>query len=392
MKKIFYLLAVSATVLVSACNPLDKTYKQLGDLPAPVAPAVSANLTLTAADYALAPKGTYAVKGLSFKSVDSAKLQIPTILAAKYPTYGEKSNITVTYANAPATLKVADSLYNNVAYTVVNPTDYNNSAAVTGTAFKDWSAAQVLLYLTYKYPTPVANQLAVLTYLYYESGVTPSSGLLTTDSFVYLNGAWTKIYTISAAQYTLAGRGNFGNFTANDVPNLPSIFNIFLKTDVNVAAIAKVGDVKYISYKYFASSTSYQRVVTLTFDGTNWVTTPIAATPLSFVKTNGVWVADNTVTYKLVTADYKFIAAIPGVASDAAMANLNSFGNFNIQGGATSWTDAQINAGIIALLKSKYPAAELNQKFVITYAAYNGANTTVTKTFKYDGTNFVFVQ
>ncbi|HWZ36453.1 MAG TPA: hypothetical protein VNW51_09850 [Mucilaginibacter sp.] len=391
MKKIFYLLAVAATVIVSACNPLDKTYKQLGDLPAPAASAVSANLTLSAADYALAPKGYYAVKGLSFKSIDSAKLQIPVILAAKYPTYGEKSNITVTYNNTPPTIKLADSAYANVAYAVVNPTDYTASASVTGTTFKDYNDAQVLLFLTYKYPTPMANQLSLLTYQYYQAGVTPSSGATTTDSFIYFNGAWTKIYTVSAAQYASVGHGTYNQFVVGDAAaTIVGYINTFLKNDANVALTAKYGDVRYVSYNYYTSSTkaTSQRVQTVTFDGANWVTTPIAATSLSFVKTNGVWIADNTVTYKLVTADYKIIAAIPGVASDAAMANLNSFGNFNIQGGATSWTDAQINAGIIALLKSKYTAAELNQKFVITYAAYNGANITVTKTFVYDGTTF----
>ncbi|MFD2871653.1 hypothetical protein ACFS5N_04170 [Mucilaginibacter ximonensis] len=391
MKKIHYLLAAAAMVLVSACNPLDKTYKQIGDLPAPTASAVTASITLTAADYALAPKGSYAVKGLSFKSIDSAKLQIPTILAAKYPTYGNGSSILVTYANAPTTIKLADSVYSNVAYTVVNPTDYVAASSVTGTTFKDYNDAQVLLFLQYKYPNPVANQLSVLTYQYFQSGVTPSSGVTTTDSFIYLNGVWTKIYTVSAAQYASVGHSTYNQFVVGDAPaTIVGYINIFLKNDPKIAPTAKYGDVQYVSYNYYTSSTKVtsQRVQAVTFDGTNWVTTALPTTPLSFVKTNGVWVADNTVTLKLATADYKFIAAIPGVASDAAMANLNSFGNFNIQGGTTSWTDAQINNGIIALLKSKYPAAAVNQKFVVTYAAYNGSNITVTKTFVYDGTTF----
>lgn len=395
MKKVFYLLAVVTTVAFSACNPLDKTYKQLGDLPAPTAKAVTANLTLTAADYALAPKGSYASKGFSFKSIDSAKLQIPVILAAKYPTYGEKSTITVTYANAPASLKVADSLYNNVAYTVVNPTDYTNSSAVTGTTFKDWSAAQVLLYLTYKYPTPVANQLSVLTYLYYESGVTPSSGVLTTDSFVFLNGVWTKIYTISAAQYTAAGRGNYGNFTSGDVVNLPSIFNNFLKADVNVAATAKAGDVKYVSYKYFASSTNYQRVVTLTFDGANWVTTATAATPIAFLKTNGVWVADNTVNYTLASADYKYMGQNTTAGSVAGRANIVQYPDFNVSAStdATYWSDTDIQGALITFLQYAYPKAVANQNFNITYLQYfKGVTSNVTKTFQFDGSKFVFVK
>jgi hypothetical protein len=225
-----------------------------------------------------------------------------------------------------------------------------------------------------------------MTYLYFESGKTASAGTLTTDAFLYMGGLWTKIYRINNAQYTSVGNGLNFWFVAADAPNLPAYFNTFLKADPTVMLTAKVGDVKYINYRYL---TTYQRVLPMTFDGTNWVTTPTTVT-LAFAKTNGAWVADNTVAYTLVKADYTYISAIPAVGSDAAMANLASFGNFNIQGGATTWTDAQINAGIANFLKTKFTTAVVNQKFLVTYAAYNGANITPTKTFKYDGSAFVY--
>lgn len=391
MKKIHYVLALAVVVAFSACNPLDKTYKQLGDLPTPAAPAVSADLTLSPADYALAPKGSFANKNSSFKSTDSAKLQVPVILAAKYPTYGEKSKIVVTYATAPLTIKLADSAYNNVAYTAVNPTDYTNSSSVTGTFYKDWSAAQVLLFLTYKYPNPVANQLVLLTYQYYESGVTPSSGVTTTDSFLYLNGAWIKIYTITAAQYAAAGRGNYGNFTSGDMPNLPAIFNGLLKADITVAANAKAGDVKYVSYKYYASG-NYQRVLPLTFDGTNWVSTPVAAAPLSFIKTDGTWVADNTVNYKLILDDYAYIGDHGPAGSAAAKNNIKSYPDFNISNSTdpTYWSSDDIKASILFWITYKYSStAVANQKFNITYTVYNkGVTSDVTVAYVYDGTTF----
>ncbi|MDB5156080.1 MAG: hypothetical protein JWR50_787 [Mucilaginibacter sp.] len=399
MKKIYYFIALIAITAFSACSPLDKTYKDLGSLPAPatVYPVTSTTITLSAADYALLPKSNTATKTLSFKTLDSAKAGIPFILAAKYPNSGNKSSALVTYGITNPTFKPADSTYSHVYYAVINPDDYVAAQGTTNTTFKDYSDAQVLLFLKFKYPTPVDNQLAVLNYTYYASGITPSSGVNTTDSFIYLNGAWMKIYTVSNAQYASAGHGNYNQFVTADAPaTIVGYINTFLKTDPTVAATAKVSDVKYVSYNYYISSGTskgtYQRVQVVTFDGTNWVTAPIGSTALTFLKTNGTWVADNTVNYALVKDDYTFISKIPGVASDAAMTNLGSFGDFNIQGGATSWTDDQINKGIIAFLKSKFTTAVANQKFVISYLAYNGANVTVTKTFLSDGTTFALVK
>jgi hypothetical protein len=394
MKRIYYLLAFIAVAAgFSACNPMDNTYKQLGSLPKPVTPATTFSVTLAAADYGLLPKGHAAKTALSFQSTDTAKVDVPLILAAKYPTYGEKSSASVTYAlSSPIAIKLADSLNADVAFTlsVGPPSDYtypalNGRAANT---FNDLSATAVINWLYAKFPTPAANELHVLTYLYFESGKTASSGTTQTDAFLYLNGAWVKIYRISNAQYASTNNGLNNWYVANDQVNLPAYFNTFLKADPTVMLTAKFGDIMYINYRYL---TTYQRVMELTYDGTNWVNTTTPLT-LSFVKTNGVWVADNTVSYTLTTADMKSIGtAQTTVASANAVANLASFGNYNIQGGATTWTDDQIATSIAVFLKTKYPTAALNQKFVITYAAYNGANITPKKTFNFDGTNFVLV-
>ncbi|MGF7080611.1 hypothetical protein [Mucilaginibacter sp. UYCu711] len=393
MKRIYYLLAfVAVSTAFTACNPLDKTYKQLGDLPTPQAPVPTPTgvaLTLSTADYGLLPKGHAAKTSLYFKAVDTAKVDIPLILAAKYPTYGDKSSINVTYAITPVTIKLADSLNANTTLTLqTTPTNdyvfpaYNGAAANT---FSDFNAAAAINYLNYKYQVPLPEpSIRVMTYLYFESGKTASAGTLTTDAFLFMGGLWTKIYRISNAQYALTNNGLNNWYVAADAPNLPSYFNTILKADPAVMLTAKFGDVKYISYRYL---TTYQRVLPMTFDGTNWVTTSTPLT-LTFAKTSGAWVADNSVNYTLVKADYTAISVIPGVGSDAAMTNLGSFGNFNIQGGATTWTDAQINNGIATILKTKFTTAVVNQKFNISYAAYNGANIVVTKTFTYDGTVF----
>jgi hypothetical protein len=386
MKKIHYLFAfIAVAAVLSACHPLDETYKKLGPLPVPTAPTpapITANITLAPSDYALLPSADYAKTSFSYKSKDDAAASIPDILAAKYPTASDKSSVNVIYANAPASITVADTLFTDVAYTLVDA-DYNSS-------FKDLSASQVLTWLGTKYPTPLPNQLALLTFTYYESGVTSTQ----TQSFLYLNGAWKKIYTISPAQYSSIGKGGtFNDFSAGDAANLPNYFNTFLKADPAVMATAKFGDVQYVSFKYFASK-NYQRVIPLTFDGNNWVVTPLnVQTPLTFVKTNGTWIADNTVYLTLGSAEYKFIGTT-SAGSQTARDNVAQYGDFNISSttDATYWSDDDINNAMIALLAHNYPAAAVNQKFVLTYEVYNkGAISNVTKTFQYNGTTFVKV-
>jgi hypothetical protein len=389
MKKILYnlMLLTAIAAVFSACHPVNKLYDAIGPVPTPNGTPQTFTLTLAAADYGLLPPTNYAKTSLNFKTKDDATSSIPVILSSKYPNYADKSSVLVTYAVPPVTVAVADSVFKDVAYTLVDPTDY---LLLPGNKFSDFSASQILAWLPYKYPTPVANQLAVLTFIYYESGATAT----VTQSFLYLNGAWKKIYTISAAQYSSIGKGGTSNnFASADAGNLTAYFNTFLKADAAVAAIAKAGDVQYISFKYYGGSAvkTYQRVMPLTFDGANWVTASLPQS-LTFARTAGVWVADNTVNYTLAAADYTYIGTTTA-GSDAARANVAQYGDFNITttGAATSWTDADLQAAIIAVLAHKYPAAVANQKFVITYAAYNGATINVTKTYNFDGTTFVLV-
>jgi hypothetical protein len=387
MKKIYYLFAFVAVIAAfSSCKPLDKTYDTLGDVPGPAAPSLS--VTLTATDYKILNKGAAAYTSLYFKSQDTAKVQIPTILASKYPTLAEKSSVAVTYNATPVTIKLADSLNATTAITLqTTPTSdyvfpaYNGAAANT---FNDFSATAVINYLKYKYQTPLPdNSLRVLTYLFFESGGTASAGNLVTDAFLYTGAAngWQKIYRINNAQYTSVNRGTNFWFLASDAASLPSYFNTFLKADATVMLTAKAGDVIYVNYRYL---TTYQRVLPLTFDGTNWTTTPNPVT-LQFIKSKSAWVADNTVTYKLTTADYALIKTMPTTVNiQGALDNVAQFGDFNITipvSPTTGWTDAQVNAALVLILAHDFPAAVANQKFVITYVAYNGATINVTKTF-----------
>lgn len=380
MKKILLNIIGIAAIAVafSSCRPMDDTYKALG--PVSVTPQNFA-ITLSTTDYGLLPTGNYAKTSLSFKTKDDASASIPLILGSKYPGYKDKSSVAVTYATSPATIKLADSVFNDVAYTLTDA-DY---LLLPGNTFKDFSASQILKWLPYKYPDPAANTLALLTFNYYENGVTAPA----TQSFLFMNGAWTKIYTISPAQYNSIGKGGtFNDFSSSDAANLPSYFNNLLKADLAVSSTAKIGDVQYVSYKYFGSA-NFQRVLPLTYNGSNWTTTANTAT-LTFAISSGTWIADNTVYYTLGSADYSYIAGLSNVGTADQRADLGKYGDFTLTGNGTNvWADADVKAAIIAVIKHLYITPAVNQKFVMTYKAYNGATVTQSKTFQYDGTTFI---
>ena len=386
MKKIYYLIAfVIAAAAFSACKPLSKTYDTLGDVPGPAAPSFP--VTLVTADYKILNKGAAANVASYFKSTDTAKIQIPAILASKYPTLAEKSSIAVTYSVAPVAVKLVDSLNADDAYTLTT-TPANDYTLLPGNTFTDFSTAQAITWLPYKFGAVTENTLKVLTYQYFESGKTSNAGVLQTDAYLFMGGIWQKIYRVSNAQYASVGNGVNNWFIAADAANIVPYINSFLKADATIAISAKVGQVIYVNYRYL---TTYQRIVALTFDGTNWTTNSNPVT-LQFVKTNGVWVADNTITYKLIAADYTFINST-SVNIATARANVASFGDFNISmplSATTGWSDADINTVIGLILSHDFPAAVVNQKFVISYLAYNGATITVVKTFVYNGTSFIY--
>jgi hypothetical protein len=379
MKKIYYLLAfIAVAITFASCDPMSKTYKTLDAQPAA---AKSLNYTLVPADYKLLPTTSSDYKYGDFTSLADATATIPTILNIKFFDYGNGSNINVTYASGTNVI-LADSVFADVAYTMV-AADYTASASVTGTTFKDYSSAQVLLYLTYKYPTPVANQLSVLTYTYYSSGLTPSAGVLQTDSFLFINGTWKKIYTITPAQYASIGHGSYNQFVVGDAANLQSYFNTFLKNDVNVASTAKVGDVQYVSYNYYNATgkVTSQRVMLLSYDGNNWTIN----NTLPFAKLNGTWIPDPTIYHTLTTADTKLIGDPAGTKNQslgtlAQRANLYQYGDFS------GWAAIDLQNAMIFVLTNDFPAPKVNIPYKVTYLVYSGTDVPTTATFIYNGT------
>jgi len=363
MKKIYFLLTVIAMAFAS-CDPLSNTYKDLNANPS--AQIITFGSTT------------------SYASLDLAKTGISALLNTKYGDYPNNTRAIVSTPLLGTFTLAASTVLAQDAYTLVTA-DY-----ATVTTFTDFNDANVLAFLNIKYPTPAANQLAVLTYNYFLSGATASSGTLTTDSFIYINGLWTKAYTVSAAQYTSIGRGVNFYFTATDLTNLPAYLIAFLQNDPSVMVNAKAGDIKYVSYK--TSATAIQ-VFPLTFNGTSWVNN----FALTFLKLNGTWVPDPTISIVEPDTpndpDYVWLRDNTSIGSTAARTNVAQYGDANIESSSQYyWADTDLQAAFAAILLHRVASPVIGIPYRVTYYAYTGTDAAVSKTYVFNGTAFVFQQ
>jgi len=385
MKKIYYLLAF-AGLLSAGCQkqPL------ISSATINASEVKTLNLTLAASDYSTLGSTVYAYKTNNFNSTADAKQYIPTILNDEYPqlSNGSKANVTFSQNQQVA---LVDSVYKDQQYTLVT-TPVNDYKLLPGNTFSDFSIAQVLAWLPYKFPTPAATQEEILTFAYYNGQATATA----TFAFLYFNGTWRQAYLLTAAQYISVGHPAFSQFTSSDDANIPSYLNAILKADPSVMATAKVGSVEYVSFNYYNSAkVTTQRVMTLTFDGANW--TIQAPATLAFLKSGGTWIADPTVYYTLTTADTQLIAAssIGGTAFAATLTNLGKYGDFE-----STWTslstptkNSYLDQAMILVLTHDFPTPKVNINYVVSYLNYvGGADVLTPLIFQYNGTAWVASQ
>lgn len=334
-----------------------------------------------------------------YTSLDDATAKIPALMGTTYPQLGNGSSATVTFTLAAFTPPVADNLPDSVslstkaAYTLT-AADYK---LLPGNTFTDFTAAQILTWLPIKFPNLPqykTDRIKLVTFTYYENGTTSTA----TQSFIYTltTNTWRKIYTISAAQYTSIGKGGtFNDFSSTDDAALPNYLNTLLKADLTVSSTAKVGDGQYVSYKYFSTS-NYQRVMSLVFDGTNWVNKPLVPAKgiLQFIKKNGVWVLNAATSYTLTKDDYTYIGTQTTVGTAAGRASVAKFPDFNtsVDTDTDFWSPTDLNAALAAVLTSKFKStASKDDVFLVTYTNYSfGKTSNLTNTFVYDGSAFVF--
>ncbi len=210
------------------------------------------------------------------------------------------------------------------------------------------------------------------------TGATDSKG----EYFVYSGGSWKAsngVYYLSSADYdsmgTASGQpGRYNNFSSsmpadNYIPtflDLTSPFS-FGQEDAEIIVI----------YKYYSSSCSCTQTrgnLYTVVDGAWNAHQSTIATSLQFGFIDGQWVPDNTIQYSLTVDDYVTIGAAFADIYPQPAASASNYKNFDRRSGnAAEWTDAMLVEAFNVLLDGLDPSAAEGQKYVVTFAIYNGA-------------------
>jgi hypothetical protein len=381
MKKIYYLLVFIAFAF-TACQKEPALHS--------VMPSEVKDLTITLqpTDYQLLPSSDYPSSTLTIDDDADAQKYIPIILNLSYANLGNGSKATVTYAKSALYFKpAADSLYSttvpsrNQAYYSLTSADYK---LLPNNNFADFSISQILQWLPYKFPTPKNNQLEVLNWTIYPATAVPQPPYY---SFLYLNGAWKEIYTITPAEYTAVGLGKYNQFSSSNDPNIPSILAALVKSDITVQDTIKKGDVEYVSYNYYVNdSTAYQRVQPLAYDGNNYTIPQASTSTVNFIKQSGAWTFVKplpVIAYTLNAADFALIAN-SNIGSAAQRSDVSSYGDFS------GWLAADLDKAMILVLTTDFKTPQTNTNYDVTYLNYTGGSDvkTVLK-YQWNGTVFV---
>jgi hypothetical protein len=380
MKKIYYLMAFIALAF-TACQKEPALHSVL-PLPAD-AMVQKLILTLQSSDYKELPSSNYASTSFSFKNGTDAQNGIATILNTEYPAAANKSTAAITYTQTPASFTEADSVLTDDAYTLT-AADY---LLLPGNKYTDFSVAQLLQWLPYKFPSVPNNTLKLITWTIYPTGTLPAVPY----SFLYLNGSWHAIYTLQPAQYTTLGVGKYNQITSSTTTNLPQTLGALVNNDVTITDTIKTGDIVYVSYNYYVSATAdYQRIQPLEYNGSKFVSPYSFPVTINFIKANGIWGYVQplpVITYTLTKTDMTNIAnsgTLTG-ASASVLTNLGSYFDFE-----SAWSATELDAAFTFVLKTAEPSPVTNTNYAVVYPAYvNGGDVPTTYYFQWSGTAWV---
>lgn len=329
MKKIVYLLMAFTLVFTTACDPMEDVYKEIGDTSEII--TGETNLTVSDDEYTDDKEdGGLGLSYTSFNSVDQAKELIPDYLAYKYPVWEKGSLVNVTF-----------NLYDPVIVTdyTVSSDDYDAliaSGAISGAHLS--SDSDINDFFTYKYPQA--------------------------DQGTYVNLTYNKLagkiaYTLTDADYTLVGNGNYKNF---DIRTGKAEEDIEVRREkietilLNNYPDTPTNQQYLVSYQAF--NNSYNTVtleMLLEFDGTNY----------------------NMVTgteYEFTDDDILLIQTELGATYPGPTANVVKYGSFDRRTTSDNyWSDEMLVEAINVVLKNLDPTAAEGAKYAVTFVVYDGS-------------------
>jgi len=354
MKKIFYLLVITAFVFTS-CDPMEEIDKDLNNQESVVVGETI--FTLSDDDYS-----DLELNYGSFSSVDDAKMMIPGLLIDKFPVWGKSSLATVTF-----NLYKSNKIRNVLDAYEVTAADYSE----LGYNYGNFSSTSDLnSFMGWKYPDATRGDLIELSYRYYIGGGVTEDKI----SKLLLLDEWKVITEFSNEDYNAMGHTypNFGNKDeakhkiaiylktllpyAYDGDNITSLFNYRHKVD----GVYQVDEI----------------IAPFTYDGSVWnyISSVIEET-VKFGHNGISWEPDNTIVYTLTNADYTLVGN-------------GQYFNFDVRAGKDDETEEARIVKINTILLNNFPSTEEGQKYLVKYAVYTGAAEIWQTKMIFDGVEF----
>ena len=376
MKKIFLLLTVFSMVFTS-CDPLEDIHDEIDAIETVI--SGEAAYTLTDDDYTGdIEDGGFGFSFTNFDSEDDAKEAIPAFLTSKYPVWGDESLVTVTF-----------NLYNKKNdekdLTIYEVTSADYTAA--GHSYDNFSSfSDITDFLDAKYPDAVDRLLVSLSYLYYSGGTTYELE----NGFINNDGTWEMSTGISDAEYAAMGEGR-PQFSSEDeaFQKIPVYLVDKFKFDGKVA-----GDIEGIMYKLYVEDSFdidndedieedmvYSFVAFFIFDGSAWSAyNNQIQQSIKFGHDGTSWVPDNTIKYTLTAADYDSLGTEYGEPG--------FFDNFDVRAGKPDEKEGVRLIKINTILKNNFPSDEDDQKYIVSYNVYTGADAVYSLSVIKDGADY----
>ena len=350
MKKIFYSFAILSLVFTS-CNPMEDIYNELDAKETVI--SGEAKITLSDADYDALDQGFG-----NFGSEADAKAKIPAFLSDKYPVWGKESLAEVTF-------KLYAPKRDEKSLTVYEVTSADYTAG--GHSFGNFSSfSDITKFLDTKYPTAANRLLVSLTYKYYSGSVATLE-----NGFINNNGTWEMSSGITDEQYTSMGESR-AQFSSEDeaLVKIP----VFAKNKFQYEG-KEVGDIEGIMYKLYVTDTQdidddgrtddravYSFVTFIIYDGSAWSKyNNVINETIKFGHDGTTWVPDNTIKYTLTPADYELIGN-------------GRYSNCDVRDGKDDKPEEARLAKINTILLNNFPNDLEEQKYIVSYKIYNGAD------------------
>ena len=363
--------------------------------------------TLSDDDFDLVGNGQYdnfdIRSGRDEETLESRRAKIETILLNNFPDAAVGQQYLVSYAiydGSNGVLQMLLQLNASNEYVLINGytlTDadfdlvgngrYNNFDVREGKDEETVEArrAKIETILLNNFPTAATGDQYFVTYAVYNGTNTTLNMLLEFDGSGYLlveatviskttrftyTGSWSEPITFSGSEYALMGQ-SYPNFSDEDEALYK--IGIYLKTLYQFAA---ADDFVAVQYDLYSGSLSTENV-NYVFDGTVWNAIPtVIDTVLKFGHDGTNWVPDNTIKYTLTNADFNSVGN-------------GRYNNFDIRTGKDEETVAARLVKINTILKANFPSAEEGQKFSVSYAVYDGTNSTRTTNVVKVGADYV---